>query len=310
MGTAPWDIYAEQLTHLGYGHPLWVPDPAPGQPPVEVGDVGWINDGEFLPLFNVFRGEHDAQFWGAVPVDFVPLGIRECALIGPRDKISQSVLCSQSIQRVDVSGEYRSASSNMSCGVNFTFECMDEAGALLVMGPSGRTTDILSRQRIVDYMNTHFDSWLEFANDRLGLGLKEDQIMFVSGTTKTSRWGVAAFRGTRSEKRGTVVGNFGPLATVDFSFSISDAQLSHSHYRSGPTEGRGCQDKYDQCVFIHYYKRKRRKWSILPSVMKAAAGPVRTRAVRRADGVGRRSGEIRWGTARGVRTSAKLLATP
>lgn len=131
-------------------------------------------------------------------------------------------------------------------------------------------------------MEAHFDSWLEFANARLGLGLKEDQIMFVSGTTKTSRWGVAAFRGATREKRGTVVGNLGPLAAVDFSFSLSDAQLSSTHYRAGPTERPSCgastcragqqQEEYDQCVFIHYYKRKRRKWP-LPSVIKAAAEP-------------------------------------
>lgn len=170
----------------------------------------------------------------------------------------------------------------MSCSVNFNFECTDEAGALLVLGSSGRTQDVLSRQRIINYMEAHFDRWLEFANARLGLGLKEDQIMFVSGTTKTSRWGVAAFRGATREKRGTVVGNLGPLAAVDFSFSLSDAQLSSTHYRAGPTERPPCcvstcgaghqQEEYDQCVFIHYYKRKRRKWP-LPSVIKAAADP-------------------------------------
>ena len=36
---------------------------------------------------------------------------------------------------------------------------------------------------------------------------------------------------------------------------------------------------------------------------------VRTRAVRGTDGVEGRFGEVRWYTARGVRTSAKLLAT-
>ncbi|KAI0633109.1 hypothetical protein C8Q77DRAFT_1040359, partial [Trametes polyzona] len=274
------DIYAEQLVHLGYGHPLWVPDPAPGKPPVEVGDVGWMNEGEFLPLFNAFREEHDAQPLGAVPVDFVPLNVHDCTIIGPRDKISQTVLCSRSIRRVDLSGDMTMsiASPNVSGGINFNFECMDEAGALLVMSAPGRTTDILSRRRIINYMTAHFDSWLEFANHHLGLELREDQIIFVSGTMKTNRWGVAAFRGTRSEKRGSIVGNFGPLVTADFSFSMSDTQLSHSHYRFGPTDRQGpvgsavACNQYDQCVFIHYYKRKR-KWSILPIIVKAAAGP-------------------------------------
>ncbi|KAI0819434.1 hypothetical protein BC628DRAFT_1342226 [Trametes gibbosa] len=177
MTTAPWDIYADQLTHLGYGYPLWIPDPAPGAPSVEIGDVGWINEGEFLPLFNAFRGENEAQPRGAGPVDHVPLLLRDCTIVGPRDKISQPVLCSRSIQKVDVSGEISatasySASANVSCAVNFHFECTAEAGALLVLGPTGRTQDILSKQRIMNYMDAHFDRWPELANDRLGLGLK------------------------------------------------------------------------------------------------------------------------------------------
>lgn len=104
MKTPPWNVYAQQLGHLGYGYPLWVPDPAPGLAPVELGDVGWIDEGEFHPLFNAFRGEDGTQPRGGVPSDHVPLDIRERIISGPRDKISQSVFCSRSIRRVDVSG--------------------------------------------------------------------------------------------------------------------------------------------------------------------------------------------------------------
>ncbi|KAI0651061.1 hypothetical protein C8Q79DRAFT_996631 [Trametes meyenii] len=285
MSTVPWDIYAEQMLHLGYGHPLWVPDPAPTAPEVEIGDVGWINDGEFLPLFNVFRG-NESQPKGAVPRDHVPLDIKGVDILGPRDKIWQSVLCSRSIRKVDVS-----ASAGMSavvspqalaCNVRFDFECTDDAGALLFLDPSGRAQDILSRKRIIDYIRTNFDSWLEFANDRLGLGLREEQLLFVSGTTKTRSWGVAAFRGKSRAMRGKVVGNIGSLAAVDFSMTLSDTELSVSHYRAGPAgredrradaTSNKASDKYDQCIFIHYYKRKRRTLPMFPSVIKAAAGP-------------------------------------
>ncbi|KAI0369524.1 hypothetical protein BV20DRAFT_353149 [Pilatotrama ljubarskyi] len=281
MSTAPWDIYAEQLMHLGYGYPLWIPDPAPEAAQVQIGDVGWVNDGEFVPLFNAPRGENDAQPRGGVPVDHVPLETRDLTIPGPRDKIWQPVLCSRSIRKVEVSGGMSASvpSSSPSCEVNFNFECTDDAGALLFLSPSGRTQDILSRRRILDYMETHFDHWLEFANDRLGLGLREEQIMFVSGTTKTSRWGVAAFKGKARNQQGTVVGSFGSFASADFSMTISDAQLSTGHYRAGPpgraTGGSAVDascDEHDQCVFIHYYKRRKR-WPFFPSVFKAAAGP-------------------------------------
>ncbi|KAI0350573.1 hypothetical protein OH77DRAFT_1412848 [Trametes cingulata] len=282
MSTAPWDIYTEQLIHLGYGYPLWVPDPAPGAAQVQIGDVGWVNDGEFISLFNALRGEDDAQPRGGVPVDHVPLDVRDLSILGPRDKIWQRVLCSRSIRKLDVSGGMSASapSSSLSCEVNFNFECTDDAGALLFLSPSGRTEDILSRRRILDYMESHFDRWLEFANDRLGLGLREEQIMFVSGTTKTSRWGVAAFKGKARNKQGAVVGSLGSVASADFSMTISDAQLSTGHYRAGPP-GLGVSGgamaapraEFDQCVFIHYYKRKKRRWPFFPSVFKAAAGP-------------------------------------
>lgn len=105
MRTSPWDIYAEQLSHLEYGHPLWVPDPPPGSASVEIGDVGWIHEGEFHPLFNAFRGEDASQPRGGVPIDHVPLDIHACTIAGPRDKITQPVLCSRSIRRADISGD-------------------------------------------------------------------------------------------------------------------------------------------------------------------------------------------------------------
>ncbi|KAI0349454.1 hypothetical protein OH77DRAFT_1365948, partial [Trametes cingulata] len=230
MSGAPWDIYAEQLTHLGYGYPLWVPDPAPGTSPIEIGDVGWIKDGEFVPLFNALRGENESQPMNAVPVDHVPLDIRRLSIRGPRDRISQPILCSRSVRTLEVSG----ASSGSSCGFNFNFECADDAGALLLLSPAGRAEDILSRRHILDYVEANFDRWMEFANSQQGLGLKEEQILFVSGTMKTSRWGVAAFKGKVRTKQGAVVGNLGTIAEVDFSLSITDAQLSTTHSKGPP----------------------------------------------------------------------------
>ncbi|KAI0673222.1 hypothetical protein C8Q78DRAFT_1077499 [Trametes maxima] len=237
MCGAPWDIYAEQLSHLGHGYPPWVPDPAPGAAEVEIGDVGWVNDGEFLPLFNALRGQNEAQPKGEVPANHVPLDVQCLEILGPRDKISQSVLCSRSIKKLDVSASAGSKDNtpfqSLGCGAEFEFECNDDAGALLFLEPGKRTHDILSRQRIIDYMGVHFNNWLEFANhsDRLGLGLKEEQIMFVSGTTKTSRWGVAAFQGKARTMRGALVANLVSPAAASFSFSISNAELTTDFQR-------------------------------------------------------------------------------
>jgi len=49
--STPWDIYAEQLSTLGYGYPLWDPEPCDREE-VLLGDVGFIDKGHFIRLFN------------------------------------------------------------------------------------------------------------------------------------------------------------------------------------------------------------------------------------------------------------------
>lgn len=161
---------------------------------------------------------------------------------------------------------------------------------MLMLGPSAVSQDILSRLSIGRYMRAHFESWTEFANGKFGLGLKDEELLFVCGTTKTNRWGVAAFHGDYREKYGSLSGNVGSSASLEFSLRISDAQLQSSYYRTGPpkyrSQHRGMADPalavlvaasgeesepLDQCVFMHYYKMKRRLVFQFP--MQAAASP-------------------------------------
>lgn len=174
----------------------------------------------------------------------------------------------------------RIASAGASCDVKFDFECTDDAGALLFLGSPARVREIVSEQHVRDYMEANSERWLEFANSRLGLRLKEEQILFVTGTTKARSWGVAAFRNKTRSLQGTIRGYVGPMAAAGFSVNISDAQQSTMHHRAGPSERAalvkpailpGSSDEYDQCVFIRYRKQKRKRWS--PFALKAGAGP-------------------------------------
>lgn len=68
---AAYDIYTEQLRELRRGDALYHPEPALGQMPVEIGDVGFTKQGAFCRLFNASRPVADpinAQF--GVPHDF------------------------------------------------------------------------------------------------------------------------------------------------------------------------------------------------------------------------------------------------
>ena len=54
------DTYAQELFPLGFGHPLWYPQPSglTGNEKIDIGDVGYIEDGAFVRLFNVTKGAH------------------------------------------------------------------------------------------------------------------------------------------------------------------------------------------------------------------------------------------------------------
>lgn len=95
----PYEVYASQLIHLGYGHPLWDPEP-PKSGPVEIGDVGFVSEGRFHRLFNAIRSQDDPINQGNVPGSFVQL----CLPDEQRDFVSHVVnpgepLCSDSVQK-------------------------------------------------------------------------------------------------------------------------------------------------------------------------------------------------------------------
>ena len=77
---------AQQLTHYdtyrlelgkaypGFGYALWEPDPGEHNPPVEVGDVGFIREGQFHRLFNaLLPAYHESHERFGVPDDHEPL---------------------------------------------------------------------------------------------------------------------------------------------------------------------------------------------------------------------------------------------
>jgi hypothetical protein len=46
-------LYRNELTHLGYGNPVWEPNPGTLHDCVRIGDVGYFQNDQFMPLFNI-----------------------------------------------------------------------------------------------------------------------------------------------------------------------------------------------------------------------------------------------------------------
>ena len=167
---------------------------------------------------------------------------------------------------------FRSGSS-LGVGGKYKFTSVSDIGALVVLEPPALGTEIHARLHIEKYMVNNFPAFIEYANTELGVGLRDEDLLFVSGTTKTTRWAVAAFQGDNfRNKEGVISGRLGSFTGVDFSVKFSDHFLPTDHYHTGPialrdqdqggssrTALQGSQlGRQDQCLFIHYYKMKRR----------------------------------------------------
>ncbi|SRR5258708_2197006 len=72
---ADYDIFREQLAfeYPSYGYALWVPSPRKPNRPVQVGDVGFINEGKFHRLFNALLPAGDPSHEYGVPDGHEPL---------------------------------------------------------------------------------------------------------------------------------------------------------------------------------------------------------------------------------------------
>ena len=110
---AAWDLYAKQLWPLCYGHPLWIPEPGMRGRETMVGDVGWLKNGGFRPLFHSMRPEDD-------PLNAekgVPSGFRmfdpERVSIDQRYDILQEKRSSQGILNLQASSDIQIGTSSV-----------------------------------------------------------------------------------------------------------------------------------------------------------------------------------------------------
>ena len=94
----PWDIYADQLLPLGYGHPLWLPDSYGRE--VHIGDVGWLINGGFRALINSTKEHGGLPAHAKVPLGFQPLDPETIPPV-TWPAITLPMICSRSIHLLD-----------------------------------------------------------------------------------------------------------------------------------------------------------------------------------------------------------------
>lgn len=97
--TAP-DVYARQLFRLGFGYPLWDPEPPRGE--VFVGDIGFVgNDGSFHRVFNATLQETDPNNRFGVPAGYNPFSLTsEFQNDNRPGALAPGALCSKTIKQI------------------------------------------------------------------------------------------------------------------------------------------------------------------------------------------------------------------
>ncbi|KAI0651003.1 hypothetical protein C8Q79DRAFT_898969 [Trametes meyenii] len=271
----PWDIYAQELAFHGHGHPLWHPEPRADGRTVQVGDVGWLQDGAFRHLLRTVPGAEDDQTHGVVPENCTLLDLEDLYVSERRQSIQQRVLASRETRDLQLDGRTSPLTDG---GTTATFGCESSTGALLALSDT-RERRIESRLRIARYVLAEHTRWLSFANGTLGLTVKPEDVLFVSATTKTSRWAVAAYENNEHLEAGSFTFDIMAQAYTSQPFGLASSNAVSTHVNvpnrcacNPPHSVALAPPRYDQCVFIHFFKIKKRR-PFLPSRIVAAAGP-------------------------------------
>ncbi|RDX45277.1 hypothetical protein OH76DRAFT_1010472 [Lentinus brumalis] len=249
-----------------------------------MGDVGVLSRGGFTTLFNAMDAEAaveqeqggDGDGDSPFPDDFQPF--RPNNLVtweGTGTALNQPFLCSRGIEEAAVNAHADSISMHA--------KWTDLSGAVLALALPTYTRRIESKRAIAMYLKQHYASWVALAT-RMDLDVSTNDVVFVSGTTTTTACGVLAYCSPGEGEAGAGESNLnvsfeereGAIrAELDGAPIPADRTCSYSVERgpggrglSGHSEGRmgGAL-----CVFVHYYKMKRRLWWW--RAMQAGAGP-------------------------------------
>ena len=91
------------------------------------------------------------------------------------------------------------AMTSTTTSASLRYQCMQTSGALLLLRENAHKWFLDCDRHIKSYMAVHIEQWHEFATMRLGIDVKQEDIIFVSGCTKTSVWAEATFNGNAGQ---------------------------------------------------------------------------------------------------------------
>ncbi|KAI0820136.1 WD40-repeat-containing domain protein [Trametes gibbosa] len=280
-------VYSKALIGEGHGYPIWDAEPEDPAREVEVGTVGRIEDGKFWILFHAMKEAVDPYQIHGTPSTFVPF-VPPDSVTSRWRKIKHSLVTPAHVS--DRSIDLRANASPVgleqlcSLGAGIKFSHKSKTGGFLYFQTPNQARKLPSKLFIVRYMREHFDSWLEFANEGLGIGLTPQEIFFVHGTQKTCRWACGAFETHSRNVEGSLNAAFTPVGSIDVAVTFSSQDAARREYNYGPTVDAPAAGTevapidpasapFNQCIFLNYFKAKKRIQVWRPRFLQAGAGP-------------------------------------
>ncbi|KAF8266750.1 hypothetical protein EI94DRAFT_138204 [Lactarius quietus] len=268
--TSHYNTFRDQLAiaHPTFGYALWEPveqgQPEEQYPPVDVGDVGYVDKGNFTRLFNaLLPGDHPSHQRFGVPDGYEPLGLSTPNHIN-RGPLYPGNFCSCGVTLESGGSEYfPTPPGPNSDPVEVAFLCTKKQGAALSLPVAALREDTVSRAHFGKWMTRHIESWFAFSQ-RHGMEIEMEDIVLVTGFHRTTSRSNDVFNDGQNSRVSLRVQTPGNGTTVHW--QVLGQRHHGAMLSSGPSWETLAQN---QCLFIRGFRVKRFLW-VLPRLGGAA----------------------------------------
>ncbi|KAL4245168.1 hypothetical protein ABKN59_009889 [Abortiporus biennis] len=187
MGLAA-DIYADQLSYLRYGHPMWRPEPKAREGPM-IGDFGHLADGQFRRLFCCARPKnHELNDTGR-PKDFSQLTFDRKLVVAKERVIESGTLQGKNVTVKSISSAVDKKTRPL---MSVDFSCSSEQGAILVMPYYASSRAVRPNREFIEYFKRNKASWYDTAVNNWSLDVQPEDLILIRGWIKTTEFSLAA----------------------------------------------------------------------------------------------------------------------
>jgi len=185
----PFHIYQEQLSSIYHGLALWKPNPQGLYKQVSIGDVGYVDEGAFIRLFNVtLPWDDESNKTLGDPFYYDPLS-PDSFTIRP-EPFGKSDHYSRGVSREDNAHNILAKTPDQAEGV--TYECRGH-GALLSLPCGGLRQAVIQTKIFEEYAGEHVAGWFHWSKVR-GLPIERmEDLVLIYGCTLVTSWAAVAF---------------------------------------------------------------------------------------------------------------------